>query len=208
MGALEQGDLVALGAVLDESHASLRDSYEVSTPAIERAVERLHDAGAIGARIIGGGFGGHVLGLLPPDGAKPADAVEVRPGPGARCWKGQRAGRLTSSGVSAVDVIAVARRDAAVALTAEARAAMERSAAVVEPLTDAEEPAYGVSTGFGSLATVRIPADRRDELQRALVRSHATGMGPPVEREVVRAMMLLRARYARDGLVGRAAGGR
>ena len=88
VGALEQGDLVALGAVLDESHASLRDSYEVSTPAIERAVERLHDAGAIGARIIGGGFGGHVLGLLPPGGAKPDDAVEVRPGPGARLLEG------------------------------------------------------------------------------------------------------------------------
>ena len=119
VGALEQGDLVALGAVLDESHASLRDFYEVSTPAIERAVERLHDAGAIGARIIGGGFGGHVLGLLPPGGAKPDDAVEVRPGPGAR-----RAGRgsvpveLTASGVSAVDVLEVARRDAAVTLTA------------------------------------------------------------------------------------------
>ncbi len=109
---------------------------------------------------------------------------------------------LTASGVSAVDVLEVARRDAAVTLTAEARAAMERSAAVVETLSDAEEPAYGVSTGFGSLATVRIAADRREELQRALVRSHATGMGPPVEREVVRAMMLLRARSLAMGWSG------
>jgi histidine ammonia-lyase len=99
-------------------------------------------------------------------------------------------------------VLEVARRDAAVTLTAEGRAAMERSAAVVETLSDAEEPAYGVSTGFGSLATVRIAADRREELQRALVRSHATGMGPPVEREVVRAMMLLRARSLAMGWSG------
>ena len=109
---------------------------------------------------------------------------------------------LTASGVSARDVLEVARRDAAVTLTAEARAAMERSAAVVQTLSDAEEPAYGVSTGFGSLATVRIPADRREELQRALVRSHAAGMGPPVEREVVRAMMLLRARSLAMGWSG------
>jgi histidine ammonia-lyase len=109
---------------------------------------------------------------------------------------------LTASGLEAEDVLAVARRDALVKLTPEALEAMQRSADVVAALTDAEEPAYGVSTGFGSLATVRIPADRREELQRALIRSHATGMGPPVEREVVRAMMLLRARSLAMGRSG------
>jgi histidine ammonia-lyase len=79
---------------------------------------------------------------------------------------------------------------------------MGRSARVVAALEDAAEPAYGVSTGFGSLATVRIPAERREELQRALVRSHAAGMGPEVEREVVRAMMLLRARSLAMGASG------
>jgi galactokinase len=88
VGALERGDLVALGALLDESHASLRDCYEVSTPAVQRAVERLHDAGAIGARIVGGGFGGHVLGLLPPGAGKPDGAVQVGPGDGARLVEG------------------------------------------------------------------------------------------------------------------------
>jgi galactokinase len=73
-----------LGALLDASHASLRDDYEVSTPAVEETIGRLRDAGAIGARIIGGGFGGHVLGLLPPATTPPAGALEVRPGPGAR----------------------------------------------------------------------------------------------------------------------------
>jgi histidine ammonia-lyase len=84
----------------------------------------------------------------------------------------------------------------------EARAAMERSAQVVEALSDSAEPAYGVSTGFGSLALVAIPTQRREELQRALVRSHAAGMGPAVEREVVRAMIVLRARSLAMGWSG------
>jgi len=84
VAALEQGDLDGLGRLIDASHASLRDDYDVSTPAVEAAVERLRDAGAVGARIMGGGFGGHVLGLLPPEANLPEEAVEVRPGPGAR----------------------------------------------------------------------------------------------------------------------------
>jgi galactokinase len=83
VGALRAGDVGALGRLLDDSHASLRDQYEISTPAVEAAVGRLRDAGAIGARILGGGFGGNVLGLLPPGAQPPAGAVEVRPGPGA-----------------------------------------------------------------------------------------------------------------------------
>ena len=82
--ALQDGDLEALGSLLDASHGSLRDDYEVSTDAVERAIARLRDAGAIGARIVGGGFGGHVLGLLPPGAAAPDGAIEVVPGPGAR----------------------------------------------------------------------------------------------------------------------------
>ncbi|MBV9802668.1 MAG: histidine ammonia-lyase, partial [Solirubrobacterales bacterium] len=64
------------------------------------------------------------------------------------------------------------------------------------------EPAYGISTGFGSLALVRIPESDRIALQRSLIRSHAAGMGPPVEREVVRAMMFLRARSLAMGRSG------
>ena len=109
---------------------------------------------------------------------------------------------ITSEGLAAAEVIAVARRDAPVSVSSSARAAMERAASVVESLTDSADPAYGVTTGFGSLATVRIASDRREELQRALIRSHATGMGPPVERDVVRAMMLLRARTLAMGLSG------
>jgi len=109
---------------------------------------------------------------------------------------------LSGTGISPDDVIAVARSGAKVRLADAARAEMERSAQVVAQLVGAQEPAYGVSTGFGSLANVVIPDDRREELQRALVRSHAAGMGPPIEREVVRAMMLLRARTLAMGRSG------
>jgi histidine ammonia-lyase len=107
-----------------------------------------------------------------------------------------------STGVTAAEVVGVARRDAPVSLTEEAQTAMARSAAVVAELAESEEPAYGVTTGFGSLATVPIPPGRREELQRALIRSHAAGMGDPIEREVVRAMMLLRVRTLAMGWSG------
>ena len=88
VAALERGDLVEVGKLLDEAHASLRDLYEVSTDRVERAVGRLKDAGALGVRMIGGGFGGHVLGLLAPQTALPAGALEVRPCAGARVLEG------------------------------------------------------------------------------------------------------------------------
>jgi galactokinase len=81
--ALADGDLAAVGQLLDASHASLRDDYEVSTDAVEATVRRLHDAGAVAARIMGGGFGGYVLGLLPPDADLPEGAVSVAAGRGA-----------------------------------------------------------------------------------------------------------------------------
>jgi histidine ammonia-lyase len=109
---------------------------------------------------------------------------------------------IGSSGIAQTDVLAVAREDATVTLAADALEAMERSAQVVAELAGSDEPAYGVTTGFGSLAQVRIGVERREELQRALIRSHAAGMGPPVEREVVRGMMLLRARSLAMGCSG------
>jgi galactokinase len=83
VAALRAGDLPAVGALLSASHASLRDRFEVSTPAVEAAVTELLAAGAAGARLVGGGFGGHVLGLLPPRAHAPAGARRVRLGPGA-----------------------------------------------------------------------------------------------------------------------------
>jgi histidine ammonia-lyase len=109
---------------------------------------------------------------------------------------------LRAGGLTLAEVVAVARDDAQVELMEDARDAMGESAAIVERLAASAEPTYGVSTGFGSLATTPIPAERRDQLQRALIRSHAAGMGEPVEREVVRAMMLLRARSLAMGYSG------
>jgi galactokinase len=83
VAALRVGDLAKLGELLSASHASLRDDYEVSSAALEVAVRALLDGGATGARLIGGGFGGHVLGLFPPGALVRADALEVSAGPGA-----------------------------------------------------------------------------------------------------------------------------
>jgi histidine ammonia-lyase len=109
---------------------------------------------------------------------------------------------LTGTGLTPQEVIDVARHGEQVVLSDQARGTMERSAAVVARLAESDDPVYGVSTGFGSLATVPIGAERREELQRSLIRSHAAGMGAPVEREVVRATMLLRARTLSMGRSG------
>lgn len=101
------------------------------------------------------------------------------------------------------DVVAVARRGVDVQLGDVARKDMEASAALVEGFVSSHKPVYGVTTGFGSLANTVIPPERTAELQVALIRSHATGMGDVVEREVVRALVLLRARslaMARSGV--------
>src|SRR5579864_7480056 len=109
---------------------------------------------------------------------------------------------LRGPGLSEGQVVAVARYHETVALAAAARTRMERSRARVERAAGAREPVYGVSTGFGALAQTRVAPLRQPELQLALVRSHAAGMGPPVEVEVVRATMLLRARTLAMGLSG------
>jgi galactokinase len=88
VAALRGGDLAAVGALLSASHESLRDRYEVSTPAVEEAVQRLLDAGAAGARLVGGGFGGSVLGLFAPDARPPRGTLEVRPSAAARLLAG------------------------------------------------------------------------------------------------------------------------
>lgn len=109
---------------------------------------------------------------------------------------------IEGRGLSIADVVAVARGHAGVRLGDSARAAMERSAALVDGFVAGDTPVYGVTTGFGSLAGTVIPAERTAELQVALVRSHAAGMGPTVEIEVSRAMLLLRARSLAMGFSG------
>ncbi len=109
--------------------------------------------------------------------------------------------QLHGPGVTIADVVAVARESARVELSREAIERMSAARDIVDRLAEGE-PKYGISTGFGALATVSIPRDRRQALQVALVRSHAAGMGDPVEDEVVRAMMLLRARTLALGASG------
>ncbi len=109
---------------------------------------------------------------------------------------------LRGPGLTEEQVVAVARHREKVALAAAARTRMERSRARVEKAARSREPVYGVSTGFGALASTRVPPLRQPELQVALIRSHAAGVGPPVEEEVVRAAMLLRARTLAMGLSG------
>jgi histidine ammonia-lyase len=100
------------------------------------------------------------------------------------------------------DVLRVARHGAGVTLTAEALAGIAASREVIEALAGDAVAHYGVSTGFGALATRHIPTEQRVQLQRSLIRSHAAGSGPEVEREVVRALMLLRLSTLATGRTG------
>jgi len=99
-------------------------------------------------------------------------------------------------------VVAVARDGAPVQLTESAVAAMTAARARISELAAGTDPAYGISTGFGALATRHIPAEARAQLQRSLVRSHAASAGPEVEREVVRALALLRLHTLATGHTG------
>ena len=104
--------------------------------------------------------------------------------------------------VSIEDVVAVARHNATITLDPTALAGVAASRAVIDGLASDPNPHYGISTGFGALATTFIETDRRAQLQASLVRSHAAGSGPEVEREVIRALMLLRLSTLMTGRTG------
>ena len=109
---------------------------------------------------------------------------------------------IPPTGVGPADVVAVARRNARVALAPSTLDAMVASRSIVDAIEREGRPVYGVSTGFGALANTSIEPERRGELQHALIRSHAAGVGGPMPREVVRAMMLLRVRSLALGRSG------
>lgn len=109
---------------------------------------------------------------------------------------------LGSSGTTVADVIAVARHGARVELTSETREHVAQVRRHIDALAASDVPAYGISTGFGALANKHIPQEKRTRLQKSLVRSHAAGTGPTVEREVVRALMFLRAKTLASGHTG------
>ncbi|MFG2223869.1 histidine ammonia-lyase [Streptomyces sp. NPDC048644] len=109
---------------------------------------------------------------------------------------------LGTSGTTAQDVIAVARGAARIELSDDTLAAVAASRAFIDDLAAKPDPVYGVSTGFGALAVRHISPELRAQLQRNIVRSHAAGMGPRVEREVVRALMFLRLKTLASGHTG------
>jgi len=109
---------------------------------------------------------------------------------------------LSTNGVTFEDVIAVARFGAKIELDAKAISAISESRAYIEKYAAGDIPVYGVSTGFGALATRHIDVKDRVQLQKSLIRSHAAGMGPAVEKEVVRALMFLRLRTMASGRTG------
>ena len=109
---------------------------------------------------------------------------------------------INSAGMTMQDVIDVARHEARIEISAEALAGMAATREHIEKLANGETPVYGISTGFGALANRHIAIEDRVQLQKSLVRSHAAGMGEPVEREVVRALMLLRLKTLCSGRTG------
>ena len=100
------------------------------------------------------------------------------------------------------EVVAVARGGAEVRVSEDALGAVAASRALIDALAGDDAPHYGVSTGFGALATTSIPPERRQQLQRSLVRSHAASSGPEIEREVVRGTVLLRLSTLATGRTG------
>ena len=109
---------------------------------------------------------------------------------------------LSTSGITFDDVIAVARHGAQVELSQSAIEAMNSSRKYIEEYAAGGIPVYGVSTGFGALANRHIDVEDRVQLQKSLIRSHAAGVGPAIEREVVRALMFLRLRTMASGRTG------
>ncbi len=99
-------------------------------------------------------------------------------------------------------VVNVARNNSEVVISVGAIEAISRSSKIVEDLAKSDLPVYGISTGFGALASKHIAPKDRVALQQSLIRSHAAGMGDVVETEVVRAMQLLRLRTICSGATG------
>ncbi|MFC5337766.1 histidine ammonia-lyase [Leucobacter denitrificans] len=99
-------------------------------------------------------------------------------------------------------VVSVARGGARIEISASALERVTQASEVIAALADDTVPHYGVSTGFGALAKVQIPVEKRKQLQRSLIRSHAAGSGAEVDREIVRALMLLRLQTLATGRTG------
>src|SRR3954469_3652057 len=109
---------------------------------------------------------------------------------------------LDGASLTLDQLLAIADRGEAVALTDPARDRVRASRAVVERRAKGDEPAYGINTGFGSFAEVKIAPDALETLQLNLLRSHAAGVGDPLPVRAVRATMALRANVLAKGFSG------
>ena len=109
---------------------------------------------------------------------------------------------LGETPLTEAELVAVARDLAPVALSPSAEERLRQGREHVDRLADGDIPSYGISTGFGALATKHIPREQRAQLQRSLVRSHAASSGAEVETEVIRGMALLRLQTLATGHTG------
>src|SRR4051812_29045393 len=109
---------------------------------------------------------------------------------------------LDGSSLTIEQLLAIADRGEPVTLAEAARERVRASRAVVDQRAQGDEPAYGINTGFGSFADVKIPADALEALQLNLLRSHAAGVGDPLPARAVRATMALRANVLAKGFSG------
>lgn len=109
---------------------------------------------------------------------------------------------INGENLSLEEVHRIARKKEKVALADEARRRMEKSRKHIEKILGLDKPVYGVNTGFGALVKVRISEEQLEKLQRNIVLSHSAGVGKPLKKDIVRAMMLLRANSLAKGYSG------
>lgn len=217
-GELERGDAEAPAALVRHVHDEpvlFERRQQVVHRGARDGERRRQGAGGDGAalareegedaqRLVGGGHLGAQESVCHDRHRMPRAAATCD----ARVWNQTMSMQLPASVVvggsplTAADVVAVARHGARIELDADAMTRVAASRALIEGLADDPEPHYGVSTGFGALATTFIAPERRRQLQLSLIRSHAAGTGAEVEPEVVRALQLLRLQTLASGRTG------
>ncbi|SHH40778.1 histidine ammonia-lyase [Thermosipho atlanticus] len=110
--------------------------------------------------------------------------------------------RIDGNNLNLEEVHLVARKGEKVSLNENAKKKIEYSRKEIEKILESEKPLYGINTGFGALVKVRISEDKLEKLQRNIVLSHSAGVGEPLRKDIVRAMMLLRANSLAKGYSG------
>lgn len=110
--------------------------------------------------------------------------------------------KINGESLTIKDVVKVSRKGEEVEISEDCIEGIERSRSIVEETLKSDEDVYGINTGFGELANVKIERDKTEQLQKNLVLSHASGVGEPLDEEIVRGVMLLRANTLAKGYSG------